>query len=308
MIISASRRTDIPAFYAPWFMNRVREGYCVVPNPFNRRQLSRVSLALKNVDAIVFWTRNPEPILHFLPELDRRGYRYYFQVTVLGYPRLIDAHTPSIDISIRRFIRLVEAVGSDRVLWRYDPILITSLTNPDYHRDMFEQIASSLSGYTHRCIISVMTNYKKIFKRMNTLTDNGLELNLDPSKGTLAKLMSSLQESAKVHDMVLTSCADERGLEVLGMQPGKCVDDILLKNIFGLRVSSSKDPGQRGKCLCVRSRDIGMYDSCIYGCQYCYATSSFDRAVKNHALHDPHSPSLIGYLDVEQAAASGVEA
>jgi hypothetical protein len=132
MIISASRRTDIPAFYTPWFMNRIREGFCTVPNPFNRQQISRICLLPADVDVIVFWTRNPRPLITHLDELDQRGYRYYFQFTLLDYPRLIDVKMPGLAASVETFCRLSERVGPERIVWRYDPMVLSNQTGVDF--------------------------------------------------------------------------------------------------------------------------------------------------------------------------------
>src|SRR5512135_950390 len=128
MIISASRRTDIPAFYSRWFMNRVRAGYCTVPNPFNANQVKRISLLPEEVDVIVFWTRNPRPLFPFLKELDVRGVRYYFQFTLLDNPRSIDPKTPPAESALQTFRALSEQVGPARVIWRYDPLVLSQIT------------------------------------------------------------------------------------------------------------------------------------------------------------------------------------
>lgn len=161
MIISASRRTDIPAFYAAWFMNRVRAGYCTVPNPFNRNQISYISLCPQDVDVIVFWTRNPRPLFTALDELDSQGYRYYLQFTVMDNPRIIDPKSPPVAIAIKTFKALAERVGSDRVIWRYDPIVLSAVTDPAFHLSCYTTIAKQLRGYTTRSVISVMDVYKK---------------------------------------------------------------------------------------------------------------------------------------------------
>ena len=137
MIIGASRRTDIPAFYAEWMLHRLRAGYCTVANPYNRNQVSRISLRPEDVDAIVFWTRNPRPLMRYIPELDSQGYRYYFQFTILGYPREIDHKSPPAAAAVQTFRELSERLGPTRVIWHYDPIVFTGLTPPAFHRENF---------------------------------------------------------------------------------------------------------------------------------------------------------------------------
>ena len=139
MIISASRRTDIPAFYSEWMLHRLKAGYCTVANPFNRNQVSRISLRPEDVDAIVFWTRNPRPLMRYIPELDSQGYRYYFQFTILGYPREIDPKSPTAAAAVQTFHELSERLGPTRVIWRYDPIVFTGLTPPAFHRENFQR-------------------------------------------------------------------------------------------------------------------------------------------------------------------------
>lgn len=275
-------------------MNRVREGYCTVPNPFNRNQISSVSLSADEVDVIVFWTRNPKPLMPSLQELDPLGYRYYFHFTLLGYPRLIDNGVPSLEISIENLIHLSDHVGPDRVIWRYDPIALTPITDIPFHLNNFERISAAVEGYTHRCIISLMKSYRKTKKRLDQLGAAGAPIIAQPPTSVLSRLLRSINECARAYGISITSCAEETDLSNLGITPGKCIDDAYLKETFGLQAASKKDPGQRKACLCVTSKDIGMYDSCLLGCQYCYATSSFKRARENYAKHDPTSPSLLG--------------
>ena len=296
MIISASRRTDIPAFYAPWFMNRIRAGYCTVPNPFNRSQVSRISLRPEDVDVIVFWTRNPRPLLPALDELDGRGYRYYFQFTLLDNPRALDPKSPQVDAAIATFRALAERIGPARVIWRYDPIVLSSATGADFHLERYARIAAALRGYTTRSVVSVMDMYRKIEKRLAALAAQGIALAGQPADQTpgFARLMTGLAALAAEHGMEIQSCTEEIDLTGYGIAPGKCIDDAYIARVFGLQLDLKKDPSQRAACGCVASRDIGMYDSCLFGCAYCYATSSFARAAGNHAAHDPAGEALMG--------------
>jgi hypothetical protein len=299
MIISASRRTDIPAFYARWFINRIRAGYCTVPNPFNRKQITRVSLLPEDVDLLVFWTRNPKPLFTYLDELDQRGYNYYFQHTLLGYPREIEPQSPPRTTAIKTFQELTDRVGSDRVIWRYDPIVFSQLTGARYHTENYAQIAAALKNYTHRSVISVMDMYAKFRKRIDQLNQDGLgiiEYDGSPSQ-RFDDLMSVIVRAAHENGMQIQSCAEDLDLTIYGIQPGKCIDDEYITATFGLEVDHRKDPGQRKACGCVASKDIGMYDSCLFGCPYCYATGNFERAKENHEQHDPESPSLVGWYD-----------
>lgn len=298
MIISASRRTDIPAFYAEWFVNRIRSGYCTVPNPFNRNQVSYISLKPKEVDVIVFWTRDPRPLLSHLTELDERGYRYYFQYTVMDNPRLIDPHTSSLEASLRTFRTLADRLGPEKLIWRYDPILFSQITNAELHQRTYEKIAQALRGYTFRSVISIVDYYHKTEQRLRDLTRQGMEW-LACEGEALEDFTRALVRIATENGMEIGSCAEKIDLRLYGVYPTKCLDDILIRQIFRIDVTSRKDPAQREACGCVVSKDIGMYDSCLFGCQYCYATTSFERAKANHRAHDPRSPSLIGWHETK---------
>lgn len=299
VIISASRRTDIPAFYSEWFMNRIRGGYCAVPNPYNRNQVSWVSLKPKDVDVIVFWTRNPKPLMSHLDELDQLGYRYYFQYTVLDNPNVIDPKSPPLASALKTFRQLSDRVGAERVIWRYDPIVFSPVSGPQYHALKHRQVAAALQGYTRRCVISIVDIYAKASKRLASLKAQGFEIEDCGGEigGPVTALIVELVETAKAYQMEVFSCSETLNLQALGVTPGKCVDDAYIAKIFGVEVGEKKDASQRKACGCVVSKDIGMYDSCLFGCQYCYATQSFERARINHAEHNPLSAALIGEYD-----------
>lgn len=293
MIISASRRTDIPAFYAAWFLNRVRAGCCTVPNPFNSRQVSHISLKPEEVDVIVFWTRNPQPLMPHLAELDGRGFHYYFQYTLMNNPRSLDPLSPPLDRAIKTFQDLSDLVGPEKVIWRYDPIVFGETTDTEFHRKTFAFLARALKNHTRRSVVSIVDLYQKNRKRLQEFSMPGFDLD-GSSRKDVAGLMSAMADMAQGNGMEIFSCAEEIDLQAYGIHPGRCVDDIYIKETFGLDVTHRKDPSQRKACGCVVSRDIGMYDSCLFGCRYCYATSSFEQAKINHQGHDPAAPSLLG--------------
>jgi DNA repair photolyase len=299
MIISASRRTDIPGFYSKWFMNRIRAGYCLVPNPFNPNQVTRVSLILQDVDVIVFWTRSARPLLRYLRELEGHGYKYYFQYTVMDNPRVIDVRAPALEVSIRTFQKLADHVGPDRVIWRYDPIVFTPRTGTDFHRQTYERIARRLKGHTRRSVISVLDVYRKSKQRLDEWAAQGyqvLDYGEEPSD-RYGELMRAVAGTAAANDMEVVSCAEKDDLRTYGIRQGKCVDDELIARVLGITVHGKKDPAQRKACGCVVSKDIGMYDTCLFGCGYCYATKSLEQARMNYKRHDPDSPSLIEWFD-----------
>ncbi|MFQ5963787.1 MAG: DUF1848 domain-containing protein [Candidatus Scalinduaceae bacterium] len=295
MIISASRRTDIPAFYARWFMNRIRAGYCTVPNPSNKKQILHVSLRPEDVDMIVFWTRNPQPLIPYLKELDQLGYLYYFQYTLMNNPRLIDNNTPPLPSSLNIFKKLSDLIGHERVIWRYDPVIMSSITGIEFHISTYKKIAEGLKGHTQRSVISLVDIYPKLKKRLSTLRDHGVEIidfnEMDDRH--LEGLLYSLAQIADENAKEIVSCAEEPDLIKYNIRHGKCIDDDYIERVFGISVTHKKDPFQRKACGCVVSKDIGMYNTCLFGCQYCYATNSFEQAKNLHKNHNPDSTSMI---------------
>lgn len=293
MIISASRRTDIPAFYSQWFINRIREGSCSVVNPFNRRQISRVSLLPSDVDVIVFWTKNPMPLIDNLNEIDERGFKYYFQYTVNGYPAQLEPNLPKLDTTIDTFTKLAKRIGSDRLIWRYDPILISSITGYDYHIKQFEKIATALRGKTHRVIISIVDKYRKALNNFKYLKTQNIVISNELNSQEFSTLMLALSEIACRNGLEIYSCAETIDLQPYGILPGKCIDDEYIRRVFGLDLPGGKDKSQRLECGCIQSKDIGVYDTCLHGCAYCYA-GTLNIGLKNREQHYVDSPSLIG--------------
>ncbi|WP_243546834.1 DUF1848 domain-containing protein [Pseudodesulfovibrio tunisiensis] len=294
MIVSASRRTDIPALYPEWFMNRMRAGFCTVPNPFNAKQVSTIPLNRTEVDAIVFWTRYPARFLPMLDELDAFGIPYTFLFTLMSYPPDMEPNMPSFPARLDTFLRLAERVGPDRVAWRYDPIVLSRVTNAFFHQNNFQQIATLLQGATHQCIVSVMDPYGKTVKRMKRISEE-LQPELTPSPESVLPLLADMAAIAEQSGMTFQTCAQSEAFANATVRPGACIDAARLNTVFNLSIPCHKDSGQRPHCLCSASRDIGMYDSCVFGCTYCYANADFARSVRNRAAHDPLSPSLLGH-------------
>jgi len=297
LIISASRRTDVPAFYARWFINRIRAGYCTVPNPFNRKQVSHVSLRPEDVEIIVFWTRNPLPLIPYLKELDKLGYRYYFQYTLMNNPRLIDTNTPALMSALETFQKLSNRIGPEKIIWRYDPVIISNNTGMEFHISTYKKIAESLKGHTQRSVISLLDIYPKLKKRLSALRDHGVDITdcNEMDDRHLEELLYSLARIADENGMEIVSCAEDPDLAKYNIRPGKCIDDNYIESVFGINVTHKKDPSQRKACGCVVSRDIGMYNTCLFGCQYCYASNRFEQAKELYKNHNPDSTSMINY-------------
>ena len=291
MIISASRRTDIPAYYTEWFMNRIKEGFCTVPNPFNSDQVSFIDLTPENVDLIVFWTRNPATLLKCLDTLDEKGYKYYFQYTINNYPRIYEKYNPSLELSTNTFIEISKRLGTGKVIWRYDPILFTDDLDKDFHIKNFTHIFSLIGKYTKRIVVSIVDDYNKTDRRLIGLNKNYTNDQL--LKPYLNDVLFSFVELTKKYGIEIQSCAEEKDFELLGIKHGKCIDDQLILNEFGIDLTYKKDKGQRLACGCTQSKDIGMNNTCVMGCEYCYATVSHKYAIKNKSKHNPKFSSII---------------
>jgi len=267
MIISASRRCDIPAFEGGWFMEQLRRGEVRVENPFRPGQARWVSLKKEAVDAFVFWSRNPRPFLRHLPEIERGGYPYYFLITATGYPRALEPATPEAAEFTRFFRELAERIGRRRIVWRYDPVVFTPSTDFLFHARNFSGLAASLAPFASRVIVSFFDPYPKVVRRLRRAA-----VDADGAAGT-AEMQSALIERfvavAGGEGLEIQSCAEASSWP--GVPPGKCVDDRLLSELFGLPLAYRKDPSQRKSCLCQQSVDIGRYGTCRHGCLYCYA-------------------------------------
>lgn len=292
MIISASRRTDIPSYYTEWFFNRIQEGFVYTRNPMNIRQISKISLSPDVIDGIVFWTKNPIPMIPRLNEL--KDYPYYFQFTINPYGKDIEANVPNKNnIIIPAFHEISQKIGSDRVIWRYDPILISQKYSMKYHIFYFEEIAKRLEGYTKKCIISFVDLYRNTQKK---LQNNGIIPLTEMQMMELAKCFSGIAEK---YGFVIESCSEEINLEQYGISHGHCIDDRLLEKICGYKLDLTKDKNQRQECGCVSSIDIGAYNTCKNGCAYCYANNSDKTVQKNYSMHNPMSPLIFGEVGAE---------
>lgn len=290
MIISASRRTDIPAFYHRWLFNRLEAGFVLVKNPYNAHQVRRISLCPDDVDVIVFWTRNAGPLLDHLSELG--AYRYYFQYTITGYPNELEPHCPSLEQSLDMFITLSDAIGPDKLIWRYDPILLSNETSVEYHQRQFNSIARRLAGKTRRVVISFVDVYQKTKKNLDRIP--GLNYcDFREHKTQLLALCRFFADVCQHYCMTLETCAESIDLSSLGINHGKCIDDVLIQQLFGIKVPAAKDPGQRTACRCIKSVDIGQYNTCQHGCVYCYATFNSSAIARHVSKHDAESPFLI---------------
>ena len=286
MILSASRRTDIPAFFHEWFFNRVKEGFVLVRNPMNAGQVSRVTLTPDIVDCIVFWTKNPEAMIPWLDRLEK--YHYYFQFTLTPYGKETEAHLPGKAKIIDTFRRLSDRLGAYKVVWRYDPIFVNTKYTVSYHVEHFGIIANALRGYTEKATISFIDMYSKTERNMSGQKPEAI------SQETKREIARQLADTARENSLAIETCAQDIELCQYGITRAKCIDDNLVSRIIGCLIDIRKDKSQRRECGCVASVDIGAYNTCLHGCLYCYANHSHSAVLENTQAHDKLSPLLIG--------------
>jgi DNA repair photolyase len=288
MILSVSRRTDIPAFYSEWFYNRVKEGFVYVRNPMNIHQVSKILINPDVVDCIVFWTKNPQAMINRLDEI--KHFNYYFQFTINPYNKSIESFVPKKDNIISTFKTLSDKIGKNRIVWRYDPILMSSEINIDYHIKYFETLANRLSSYTKKCVISFIDNYKKTERNVKAIAARELDNN------DIQSLSKVLVEISNAYNIEIQSCAEKYDLECIGIKHGKCIDNEMIEQITGFAIETKKDKNQRKECGCIESIDIGEYNTCRHNCLYCYANFNFDEVRKKKEKHISTSPLLIGNI------------
>lgn len=299
VILSASRSTDIPAFYADWFINRIRAGYCCWVNPFNREKFK---VSFEKTRMIVFWSKNPKPMLSRLDELESLGYKnYYFQVTLNDYVKEgLEPNVPSVEERIETFQALAKRIRKERVVWRYDPLLLSDALTIDELLERIAKIGIALKGFTEKLVFSFadISAYRKV---VNNLSGTGChEFSLEEKN----RFVVGLVELNKELGLQLATCAEDIDLTRFGVTHNKCVDDDMMVRLFhedhllmeylGAEydmidgwhvVKSKKDKGQRKACGCVVSKDIGMYNTCPHLCRYCYANSSDATVLANCRKH-----------------------
>ncbi len=289
MLLSVSRRTDIPAYYSDWFFRRLQAGFALVPNPRAPRRVSRVALGPDVVDGIVFWTKNAAPMLERLPLLD--GYAYYFQFTVTAYgPEVEPALPDKRRVIVPAFRQLAERLGPRRVIWRYDPIFLSARYTPDFHLRAFEQLAKQLYGAADCCIISFLDLYRGTEKNMA-----GLGLRPFPPQRQEA-LAAGLAQVARHYGLRLFTCAESLDLSRYGIGHAHCVDGALFEELLGCPLALGREKNQRPACGCAPSVDLGIYGTCPGGCLYCYAARPGAAAALAFARRDPAAPLLAGAL------------
>ena len=289
MILSVSRRTDIPAFYSEWFINRLAAGYVYVRNPMNFNQVSKIDIRPEVTDCIVFWSKNPQPLLEKLDIIDQMGYQYYFQFTITPYNNKIERALPDKKEISRTFIKLSKRIGKDKVIWRYDPIILNSEWTIQAHIKAFEEMAAELSEHTQECIISFVDPYQKTMRR----NEDSLIRSINESE--MCSIAEAFSEIAGKVNVKVKTCAEGIDLDRYGIEHASCIGRAKIESIIQCSLTDKlKKDEQREHCGCIQCIDIGAYNTCQHGCRYCYATISPKEAMKNYKLHDPKFALLIG--------------
>lgn len=291
MILHTGLRTDIPAFYSEWFVNRLRAGDVLVRNPYNPIQVTKYQITPDKVDLISFCTKNPAPMLPHLDEL--KEYGQYWYVTITPYGKELEPHVPPKEKVMEDFIRLSQAVGKQSVGWRYDPIFLSDLYTVEKHLADFEEMARTLSGYTDTCVISFIDLYQKVLR-------NFPEVKSVPKEDRLRLGKEFVRIGAR-YGLNVKACAEGRELEPYGVDCDGCMTVELFEHAIGceLTVPKSKEKGVRAECACLLGSDIGAYNTCGHLCRYCYANYDAETVAANMWRHDPKSPLLIGKLHEE---------
>lgn len=290
MIVSASYRTDIPAFYVDWFMARLAEGRVRVANPYGGAP-STVDLTPGAVDGYVFWTRNLAPFGAVLDRLDRTGTPFVVNYTVTGLPRALERSTIEPELAVRQIRAVRDRWGPRAAVWRYDPVVTTSLTPPAWHRETFARLAAALAGAVDEVVLSFVQPYRKTARNLDrAAVRHGFSWR-DPEPEEKGALLADLAGIAAAHGVRPTLCTQPALVEASGVAAARCVDAGRLADLAG-RPLPVRTKGNRPGCLCAESRDIGAYDTCPHGCCYCYAVSDHAAARRRMRSHDPAADRL----------------
>ena len=297
MIINTGMRTDIPAFYSEWFMNRIREGFVLVRNPYCPERITRYELNTDVVDCLAFCTKDPAPMLKYLDEL--KAYHQYWFVTITPYGKEIEPNVPPKEEVMQSFITLSRSVGIDCVGWRYDPIFIDRIYTPERHINDFELMCKTLSGHTKVCVISFIDLYEKVkrnFPQARTVTQQ--------ERIALGRAFADI---GRRYGITIKACAEGNDLAPYGVDCGGCMTRQTFEKAIGSNIIVPKKRSQRAECACVLGTDIGAYDTCGHLCRYCYANYDHENVRRNMRLHDPDSPLLVGKVQAGEIIHQAVQ-
>ncbi len=287
MILNTGNRTDIPAFYSKWLMNRIHEGFVLVRNPYAHDQISRYPLDPESVEVIVFCSKNPAPMLPYIEEL--KVFRMFWFVTITPYGKDIEPNVPDKKEVLETFRKLSEKVGHKAMSWRYDPVFISAKYSIDYHKKAFEKMATELDGYTDQVVISYIDLYEKTKKNFPEAREVS-----DAEQEELTKYFVNI---AKSHHMKVRLCHEKESLARYGADVSGCLSKQVLEEAIDEKLVIARRPEARQGCACLLNNDIGTYNSCGHLCRYCYANYDEKLVIANMKMHDPDSPLLIGNIE-----------
>lgn len=289
MILHTGLRTDIPAFYTEWFVNRLKEGFVMVRNPYNPAQITKYRISPDVVDVISFCTKNPAP---FLPHMDLlKDYGQYWYVTITPYGKEIEPKVPDKETVMDSFKKLSEKVGVNAIGWRYDPIFISEKYTVQRHIEDFERMAANLSGYTNTCVISFIDLYQKVMRNFPEVKEVKREDRLEIAK--------EFVRIGKKYDIHIKSCAEGNELDDFGVDCSGCMTVDVYEKAIDCSLKVPKQKGARSECGCLLGCDIGAYNTCGHLCRYCYANYDAKTVLENMRKHNPKSPLLLGDLTKE---------
>ena len=278
MIINASKRCDIPAYFSEWMINRLKTRKVATKNPYSN-VITEYDLNHDN-DFIIFWSKNPIPMIDKLTEIQDMGYQSYWQYTLNNYT--FEKNLPSIQERLNAFLQMSEIIGKDKIIWRYDPIIFANGLDADFHLKEFEKIAKTLNGHTNKVVISFVDAYTKISGFLQSIQQ------YTPDVAQLNDFAKNIADIAKSFNLEIASCAEKIDLDSIGIKHNACVDSELISKIIGKPVFA-QTANQRGECRCAKAIDIGKYDTCDNGCGYCYANGFAWNIHKNMRKYNPDS-------------------
>lgn len=284
MIVNVGGRTDIVNYYSEWLMNRIKEGFAYSRNPLFPNNVSKISLNPKDVDCLMFCSKNYKPMLKYMKEINEK-YRIICHYTITAYDRDVEPYVPSIDESIKTLIELSKIVGKEKILWRYDPILLTKKYTVEKHLETFEYMAKQIAPYVQRAIFSFVEMYKKLDYNMPEIIPFKEEYKI--------KILEGIGKISKKYNLYIQTCGTDENYEQYGIHVSGCTTPEILEQANNVKYKNVKAKPMRKGCHCIPSIDIGAYDTCLNGCKYCYANKRPELARENVKLHDKNSPLLL---------------
>lgn len=285
MILNTGGRTDTVNYFSEWLLNRFAAGYAYSRNPFHPDVVNRIDLNPRTIDVVEFCSKNYRPILSRLHEITER-FNCHFHYTITAYDKDIEPNVPGIDESVETLRDLSAQVGKEKIIWRYDPVLLTGKYTIERHFATFDYMAGRIAPYVSRCLFSFVVWYKKLHLP-----------ELQPISGRQKELIAKgLGEMAAKHHLYIQTCGTNESYEQYGIHHSGCMTRAVYEHSLGLHFKKVAERGNRPGCRCMESRGLGDYNTCLNGCRYCYANYDHEKARENYRLHDPESPLMIGHL------------